>query len=117
MVQSRANFAEHLWAYGEDELALVMLDTDDETFRRVMAAAGDPAVLEADGRQSWSVTEMAALGAVQVLTGAPRYLQRKRRRPEGDVAEFWIKAGRRRPEPNEGMTEAFRLDMAGHLSE
>lgn len=89
MVQSRAAFAEDLWLYGEDELALAMVGTDDDTYRRVMVAAGDPEVLIGDSRQSWSVREMAALGAVQALTGTPRYLKRKRRRPELNLGELW----------------------------
>ena len=39
MLASRAMFAEDLWSYGEDDLALAMLLSDDDTYRRVMIAA------------------------------------------------------------------------------
>lgn len=115
LVQGRESFAEDLWRYGEDALAAQILDTDDDTYRRVMRAAGDPAVLHADARQAWQVSEMAALGAVQVLTGASRHLKRRRRRPQQAVAESWRSVGRDRPDLDVGMVDAIVL--LGHGSD
>lgn len=112
MINSRSGFAEDLWLYGEDDLAIAMLDTDDDTFLRVMVAAGAPVALDADSRQQWSVQEMAALGAVQVLTGTPRRLQRRRRRPAESLESLWLAAGRPRPDPDDEMSEALALHFA-----
>ncbi len=48
---------------------LAMLDTDDDTFRRVMQAASDPQQWTSE--QSMAIDTLMALGAVEVLSGGP----------------------------------------------
>jgi hypothetical protein len=62
VIYAREGFAEALWCYGEADLAVVMLDTDDDTYRRAMAVAASPSALRDDTRQSVGMAEMCALG-------------------------------------------------------
>ena len=61
------------------------------------------------------MNEMAALGAVQVLTGQPRYCKRKRRRPDASVKELWRRAGRPQPDVNDQTEAAQLFDRTGGL--
>ncbi len=115
VIQSKAMIAEDLWRYGEDALAFLMLDADAQTYGHVMSASGAPALLENDPRQSWSISEMVSLAAVEVLTGSPRALARKRRRPEASLAEFWDKVGRPRSDFDTGQETSDALLAFAHL--
>ncbi len=111
VIYAREGFAEDLWRYGEPDLAVAMLATDDATYRRVMDAAANPAALSDDTRDSVSMAEMCALGAIEVLTGSPRPPARKRRLPESSLNDLWDRVGRaadRRGE-DDGMDEAMRV--------
>jgi hypothetical protein len=74
-----------------------MWQADDQTHRYVMRAAAAPGALADDLRASVSLREMAALGAVEVLTGRARALRRKRRRPERTLESLWQTLGVARP--------------------
>lgn len=86
-----------------------MLDTDDDTFRRVMQAASDPQQWTSE--QSMAIDTLMALGAVEVLSGGPRPLHRRRRRPERSVRDLWQRVGRHRETRAGGtsMEAAIRL--------
>lgn len=108
---AREGFAEQLWRYGEAELAVRMLDTDDATYRRVMEVASSPTALRGDERRGVMLAEMSALGAIEVLTGEPRRPQRRRRLPESSVEGLWAQVGRerdRRARPGD-LAEALRV--------
>jgi hypothetical protein len=92
IIASREEIAEQLWRYGEDQLAVRMLDADEATWLRVMevAMAGPQAL----SRSSTSMIDTClAYGAVEVLTGAARAPARRRRRPERELAAFWAGVG------------------------
>lgn len=86
------DIAEQLWRWGEDDLAVRMLDCDDATWEKVLVTAARP---PAWVRERGGGTLDAALvhAAVQVLTGTARPLSRKRRRPAGQLAAFWARVG------------------------
>ena len=84
--------AEQLWRHGEDELAVRMLDVDEATWGKVMVtAASPPEQVRRQGRGT--VDEALVHAAVEVLTGVPRPLARKRRRPAGRLATSWARVG------------------------
>jgi hypothetical protein len=111
VIYAREGFAEELWRYGEADLAVVMLDTDEETYRRVMAVAASRSALRGDTRGSVAMAEMCALGAIEVLTGEVRFPARKRRLPEVSLDAFWEQVGRERDQrgDDEGLDEALRV--------
>ncbi len=95
------DIAEQLWRYGEDELAVRMLDVDEATWEKVMrTAAAPPEQVRRQGRGT--VDEALVHAAVEVLTGTSRPLARKRRRPAGQLAAFWARVG---PERDQRPTE------------
>lgn len=59
------DIAERLWRYGEDELAVRMLDSDDATWEQVIVTAA----------------------------GTSRPLARQRLRPDRQLAELWAQVG------------------------
>lgn len=111
VIYAREGFAEELWRYGEGDLAVAMLEADDNTYRRVMAVAADPSALRDDSRNSVSMAEMCALEAIEVLTGEVRPPARKRRLPEPSLKEFWTQVGHERDQrgDDEGVNEAMRV--------
>lgn len=115
VIYAREGYAEGLWRYGEPELAVAMLDTDDDTYRRVMAVAASPTALRDDARQGVLMAEMCALGAIEVLTGEVRFPKRKRRLPESSLDAFWEQVGVERDNrgDDEGFMEAMRVADEG----
>lgn len=92
VLASREDIAEQLWRYGEEDLAVRILDSDDATWTEVMTlAAAPPAQVLHNG--GGTVDAALAYAAVEVLTGAVRPLTRKVRRPAEQVVEFWRQVG------------------------
>lgn len=111
IVAAREDIAEDLWLYGEEELAEAMIDSDDATYRRVMVTAFEPE--QQKGRAgSLLIAESLALAAVEVLTGEPRPLARKRRRPGKALDELWRRVGQDRDKRGEGDWLASALELA-----
>jgi hypothetical protein len=90
---SRADAAELLWRYGEDELAVRMLDSTTQEFAEFLHRAPF-ATLERD--HATTLNRQIALCAVEVFSGAPRLPKRRRARPQSDVEGFWSDIGRDR---------------------
>ncbi len=107
---AREDIAEDLWLYGEEGLAELMLASDDATYRRVMVTAFEPE-LQKERTGAVLIAESLALAAVQVLTGEPRPLARKRRRPGREVGKLWERVGRNRDKRGDGdwLSEALRV--------
>jgi hypothetical protein len=90
IVASREDIAEQLWLRDEADLARAMLDTDDETHRRVMQVAAKPMTGFPFHSQ---VDELLAAAAVKVLTGTRRKPRSWRPAPEDKLPQFWREVG------------------------
>lgn len=90
LMAPRETIAEQLWLRDEGELAVGMLDADEETHRRVMEVAASP---RTGGLFTSRVDALLTLAAIQVLTGEKRKPRRRRPRPEADLEAFWQQVG------------------------
>ena len=86
----RADLAEDLWRYGEDDLWKRALTASNRRMKRISDASmrhllEGPQVASGG---SMLISKALALAAVEVFEGKPRPLARERRRPENDVPEL-----------------------------
>lgn len=114
IIAAREDIAEQLWRYGEDELAIAMLDADDDGWHRVMGVAGQGPRALAQASNVMIDTSLAQ-AAVQVLTGTDRPLRRRRRRPQTGLAGWWQRVGperdRRDPDSPFGLPVEEIVDL------
>jgi hypothetical protein len=86
----RADLAEDLWRYGEDELWTKALTASNRKMKRISELSLDHLLegpTSASG-DSMPIARALALAAVEVFEGEARPLKRNRRRPEQDVPEM-----------------------------
>ncbi len=110
IISPKEEIAEDLWCYGEPELAVAMLDVDDQTHQRVMELAASPKTGGLFG--SSRVDALLAAAAVIVLTnGDRRKPQRRKRLPDSEIAALWNRVGRDRDtrDPDDPMRDTLAI--------